>query len=68
MTPNDKDIRVCAAKVLYATRTIAKREAKRLKRLGRGAHNRVRPYQCNVCGLWHLTSELPRLRDMELAQ
>lgn len=68
MTTTDNERATCAAKVVYATRTIAKQAAKRTKVQGTkaiGLVGRLRPYQCGVCGLWHLTKSPVRVRDAE---
>ncbi len=43
----------CEAKIPYTSRGEAKLEAKRIERYGRG---KKRPYECPLCGYWHLTS------------
>ena len=52
----------CASgKLTYYSRAYAKRKARDIK-VNKGTHRKVkmqdsklRPYQCKLCGLWHLT-------------
>ena len=52
----------CAKKVAYTDKATAKRKAKEyLKR----TPIRQRPYLCQLCGYWHLTSmPLARMEDL----
>ena len=43
----------CAAKIPYMSRAEAKLDAKRIQNHGRGKRH---PYECPLCGYWHLTS------------
>jgi hypothetical protein len=46
--------RMCASKrICTPTRAEAKRRARALRGL---LNRKFRPYRCDVCGLWHLTS------------
>ena len=45
--------RICQAKRPYLTKQSAKKAAKALKRVGK--HKKSFPYECGLCGKWHLT-------------
>lgn len=52
--------RCLSAKVAYRKKRQAKREADRLSRLSNPRRRpNLRPYQCGLCGMWHLTSKTP---------
>jgi hypothetical protein len=65
MPPSDKDRAVCRSKYSYETRHRAKRCARKVKASSDKPGVLLRPYQCRVCGLWHLTKNLPRVADRE---
>ncbi len=47
--------RKCREKVTFYTRKLAKSEAKiRMKHAGAP---KLRPYRCDICGMWHLTRQ-----------
>ncbi len=52
-----KQLRTCDAKKAFATEEKAKNAAEALRRtLGK----RLRAYECEMCGLWHLTKKAKR--------
>lgn len=47
-----------SGKATYPSRAIAKVVSKRIKRTGHAHLPLLRPYQCSLCGDWHLTSHV----------
>lgn len=52
-----------SGKVSYVNRSKAKQVSKTVKSVGRGNLQirysclKLKPYQCRLCGMWHLTSQ-----------
>lgn len=44
---------ICESKMRFPTKTLARRYCKRA--ISKGADPRVHPYECHVCGKFHLT-------------
>ena len=52
----------CARKVAYSDKATAKQAA---KKFFKKTPVRQRPYECQICGAWHLTSTpLERMEDL----
>ena len=47
---------ICKQKTTYHSKDTAKRAAKRRNKAA--GYKYLRPYQCNVCNLWHVTTQV----------
>lgn len=52
----------CIGKTRYRSRSKAKEICKVIKSAGKGnldkpCNSKLFPYQCKICGMWHLTSQ-----------
>lgn len=55
-----KSLGNCISKKVYLTRAIAKRSARRFEAK---SGEKMRPYKCPHCGMWHITHTDRRLRN-----
>ncbi len=60
MITNPAILRMCLAKRVYLTRTLAKHAARLTKRTLGGRRHWAGVYQCPNCGFYHVTSSKPR--------